>query len=328
MDSKTMVVNSVAYKAGKRLNDVTIDDISEVVKQPDTFVWLGLWQPEDAFMRKIQQEFGLHDLAIEDALCAHQRPKIETYGDSLFIVVKTAQMAGAEDEVEYGETHFFVGKNFLITVRHGASVSYAPIRAKAEENPKQLCHGPGFALYAVLDFIVDNYRLIVAHFETLIERLEASMFNAEFDQTAIENVYGLRRHLLALRNAAQPMDEICSQLIRLHEEVIPKELRAYVRDVQDHARQVVSTIDDMREMLTNAMHVNLALVTVKQNEVVKKLAGWGAILAIPTVIFSLYGMNFADMPELKFPWAYHATLAVTVGGCALMYQKLKRAGWL
>jgi len=326
METQAMVINCVAYKAGKRLTDVTIEDISEVVKEPDTFIWLGLWQPEDAFMRKIQEEFGLHDLAIEDALCAHQRPKIETYGDSLFIVVKTAQWM--KEEVEYGETHFFVGKNFLISVRHGASSSYAPIRAKAEENPKQLCHGPGFALYSVLDFIVDNYRHIVGKFETMIEDIESNMFRSEFDETAIENVYSLRRNLLGLRNAALPMDEICNQLIHLHEDVIPKELRAYVRDVQDHTRQVASTIDDMREMLTNAMHVNLALVTVKQNEVVKRLAGWGAILAIPTVIFSLYGMNFADMPELKFPWAYHTTLGVTVAGCFFLYQKLKRSGWL
>lgn len=326
METQAMVINCVAYKAGKRLTDVTIEDISEVVKEPDTFIWLGLWQPEDAFMRKIQEEFGLHDLAIEDALCAHQRPKIETYGDSLFIVVKTAQWM--KEEVEYGETHFFVGKNFLISVRHGASSSYAPIRAKAEENPKQLCHGPGFALYSVLDFIVDNYRHIVGKFETMIEDIESNMFRSEFDETAIENVYSLRRNLLGLRNAALPMDEICNQLIHLHEDVIPKELRAYVRDVQDHTRQVASTLDDMREMLTNAMHVNLALVTVKQNEVVKRLAGWGAILAIPTVIFSLYGMNFSDMPELKFPWAYHTTLGVTVAGCFFLYQKLKRSGWL
>ncbi|PVZ87165.1 magnesium transporter [Serratia sp. S1B] len=326
MEAPKMVVNSVAYRAGKRLKDVTIDDISEVVKEPDTFVWLGLWQPEDGFMRKIQEEFGLHDLAIEDALRAHQRPKLETYGDSLFIVVKTAQWIN--DEVEYGETHFFVGKHFLISVRHGASSSYIPIRTKVEENPKQLSLGPGFALYSVLDFIVDNYRHIIGKFETMIDDIESSMFRSEFDETAIENVYTLRRHLLGLRNAALPMDEICNQLIHLHEDVIPKELRAYVRDVQDHARQVVITSDDMREMLTNAMHVNLALVSVKQNEVVQKLAGWGAILAIPTVIFSLYGMNFTDMPELKLSWAYHATLGVTVVGCVFLYRKLKRSGWL
>jgi len=326
MKNQNRVINCVAYQQGKRLNNITIDEISEVVKEPDTFIWLGLWQPEDAFMRKIQQEFNLHDLAIEDALCAHQRPKIETYGDSLFIVVKTVQWQ--QDAVAYGETHFFVGKNFLITVRHGASASYAPIRLKAEENPKQLCHGPGFALYSILDFVVDNYRHIVSQFETIIEGIESSMFKSEFDEKAIENVYSLRRHLLALRNAALPMDEICNQLIHLHEDMIHKELRAYIRDVQDHTRQVASKLDDMREMLTNATHVNLALVSVKQNEVVKGLAGWGAILAIPTVVFSLYAMNFENMPELKFPWAYHTLLGITVVSCFFLYKKLKRSGWL
>ena len=185
----------------------------------------------------------------------------------------------------------------------------------------------GFALYSVLDFVVDNYRSVVARFESTIENIEANMFQSEFDQAAIENVYTLRRHLLALRNAALPMDEICNQLIRLHEEVIPKELRAYVRDVQDHAHQVVSNIDDMREMLTNAMHVNGAGdgQTKRSGETA---GGLGAILAIPTVVFSLYGMNFADMPELKFPWAYHATLGVTAVGCIFLYQKLKKSGWL
>lgn len=321
-----MVVNSVAYRAGKRLGDVTIEEISEVLQEPDTFVWLGLWQPDEAFMRRVQEEFGLHDLAIEDALTAHQRPKIESYGDSLFIVVKTAQLV--DGEVQYGETHLFVGKRFLLTVRHGASSSYAAIRIRAEENPQQLGKGAGYALYAVLDFVVDNYLLIVSQFEAQFDRIEANMFTAKFEQRAVEEVYGLRRHLLELRNAAAPMEDICNQLIHLHEALLPRELRAYVRDIQDHTHQVIAMTDSMREMLTNAMHVNLALVTVRQNEVVKRLAGWGAILAVPTVIFSLYGMNFSDMPELKSMWGYPATLLITLTGCAVLYRKLKRSGWL
>ncbi|AME26865.1 magnesium/cobalt transporter CorA [Burkholderia sp. PAMC 26561] len=321
-----MVVNSVAYRAGKRLSDVTIDDISEVVKEPDTFVWVGLWQPDDTFLRKIQEEFGLHDLAIEDALTAHQRPKIEVYGDSLFIVIKTAQLV--DGEVQYGETHLFVGKNFLVTVRHGASSSYAAIRTRVEENPKLLSKGPGYALYSVLDFVVDNYRPIVSQFEEQFDALEADMFTSDFDQAAVEKLYDLRRHLLKLRNAAIPMDDICNQLIRFHEDTIPKDLRAYVRDVQDHAHQVITTTEDMREMLTNAMHVNLALVSVRQNEVVKRLAGWAAILAVPTLIFSMYGMNFEWMPELKTMWGYPVTLFVTVTGCATLYWRLKSAGWV
>jgi magnesium transporter len=319
-------VNSVAYRKGKRLSEVDIDEVSEVLKEPETFVWVGLWQPEHSFLLRIQDEFGLHDLAIEDACKAHQRPKVEVYGDSLFIVIKTAQLI--DDKVQYGETHLFVGKNFLVTVRHGASSSYKEIRERAEQSPALLAKGPGFALYSVLDFVVDNYQPIVSRFEAQFEEIEARMFKSDFDQGAVEELYLLRRRLLELRNASVPMDDICNQLIRFHEEVIPKELRAYVRDVQDHAHGVISATDDMREMLTNAMHVNLALVSVRQNEVVKRLAGWGAILAVPTVVFSLYGMNFQNMPELKVPWGYHLTLLLTFTGCVAIYWRLKRSKWV
>jgi magnesium transporter len=321
-----MVVRSVAYRAGKRLKDVVIDDISEVVQEPGTFIWVGLWQPDEPLLRKMQEEFHLHDLAIEDALNAHQRPKLEVYGDSLFVVVKTAQLM--EGEVKYGETHVFIGKNFLVTVRHGASTSYGEVRARLECNPALLGKGPAFALYSVLDFIVDHYQPIMSSYEAQFDRIEANLFKADFNEKTIEETYELRHQLMELRNAAAPIHEICNQLIRFHEELIPKELRAYLRDVQDHAQRVVAATDDLREMLTNAMHVNLALVTVRQNEIVKRLAGWGAIFALPTVVFSLYGMNFQDMPELKTSWGYPATLAVTVTGCVALYRKLKREAWI
>jgi magnesium transporter len=321
-----MVVKSVAYRAGRRLREIVIDDISDVVSEPHTFVWVGLWQPDEALLRKVQEEFHLHDLAIEDALKAHQRPKLEVYGESLFIVVKTAQLI--DGDVQYGETHLFVGKNYLISVRHGASSSYTEVRDRVEANPMLLSKGPGFALYSILDFVVDNYRPIVSCYESRFDRIEANLFKADFNQSIIEETYELRHELMELRNAALPMHEICNQLIRFHEDLIPKELRAYVRDVQDHAHVVVSSADDLREMLANAMNVNLALVTVRQNETVKQLAGWGAILAVPTVIFSLYGMNFQNMPELKTAWGYPAALGATVVGCVYLYRKLKRAGWL
>jgi len=320
------VISSVAYRNGKVMQQVTIEDISEVIKEPDTFVWLGLVQPDNDYMRQIQEEFSLHDLAIEDALTAHQRPKIEQYGESLFIVAKTAQLVG--DMIKYGETHLFVGKNFLITVRHGASSSYAQVRKHAEECPDLLAKGPGYALYAVLDVIVDNYLTILHEYTQQFQQIESRMFQSDFDQNAVHEVYRLRRELLSLHNAALPMGDICNQLIQHHETLVPKSLRAYLRDVQDHTRQVVTTTDDMREMLANAMHVNLALVSVHQNEVVQRLAGWGAILAIPTVIFSLYGMNFKDMPELNDSWGYPLTLGVTIVGCVALYVKLKKSGWL
>lgn len=322
-----MVVNSIVYRNGKRGEVIAPENISDVINDEDAFVWLGLYQPDPPFMKKMQEEFGLHELAIEDALTAHQRPKIEQYGESLFIVLKTAHLT-EENRIEFGETHFFISEKFLITVRHGASDSYAPIRQRAEERTEMLGKGVGFPLYCIFDFIVDNYSNITASLSERINELESAMFRTEFDRRTVQEVYMLRRQLLALRNAAMPVDEICNQLIRLHENIIPKPLRAYIRDVQDHAHHVVTDTDDMREILTNAMHVNLALVTVQQNEVVKKLAGWGAILVIPTVIFSMYGMNFESMPEIHSPYGYPISIIGTLVVCLVLYWRLKRAGWL
>ncbi|MFZ2988174.1 magnesium and cobalt transport protein CorA [Ideonella sp.] len=322
----TSIVHSVAYRSGQSLGEIAIDEISEVIKQPDIFVWLGLHEPDEALLLKIQGGFGLHELAIEDAHHAHQRPKIETYSSSLFIVLKTAQLEAGE--VVYGETHLFVGPNFLVSVRHGASTSYAHMLQRCEAGTKGLHKGPGFALYAVLDFVADNYQPIVAKFEQDFEAIETDIFTDRFDRLVIERLYALKRQLLQLRNAALPLAEISAELMRLHEDLIPKELRAYFRDVQDHVSRLVGLIDGMRDMLTTAMQVNLALVANNQNEVVKQLAGWGAILAIPTVIFSLYGMNFEWMPELKWRGGYPIAVGATLLGCVVVYRRLRRAGWV
>jgi magnesium transporter len=322
----TSVVNSVAYRHGQRLGDISIDEISDVIEQPDTFVWVGLHEPDDALLLKMQEEFGLHELAVEDAHHAHQRPKLEAYNNSLFIVLKTAQLD--DGQVVYGETHLFVGANFLVSVRHGVSSSYATVLQRCEDGTKGLHKGPDFALYAVLDFVADNYQPIVAQFERDFEAVETDIFKDQFDRLVIERLYALKRHLLELRNAALPLADISAELMRLHEDLIPKELRAYFRDIQDHISRLVGLIDGMRDMLTTAMQVNLALVANNQNEVVKRLAGWGAILAIPTVIFSLYGMNFEWMPELKWRAGYPAAVGVTLLGCAFVYRRLRRAGWV
>lgn len=321
-----MIIHCVAYRKGIRLSDIEIDDISEILKEPGTFLWLGLHEPDDALLQKIQGEFGLHELSIEDARHAHQRPKIEADVDSVFIVLKTAQLENGQ--VVYGETHLFVGANFLVSVRHGASSSYTSVRDRCESTPKMLALGPGFALYALLDFVVDNYLPIVEKFEKDFDEIEADIFEGEFDRLNIARLYDLKRRLLELRNAALPVADISGELIRFHEDLIPRELRAYLRDVQDHVARLVGLLDGMREMLTTAMQVNLALVAHNQNEVVKRLAGWGAILAIPTVIFSLYGMNFAWMPELQWAAGYPLVVIVTIGCSAVLYFRLRRAGWL
>jgi magnesium transporter len=322
----TAIVNSVAYRQGVSLGEIAIDKVGELIRQPDTFVWLGLHEPDDALLSQIQVQFGLHELAIEDAHHAHQRPKIEAYSHSLFIVLKTAQLEAGQ--VVYGETHLFVGANFLVSVRHGASSSYAQVLQRCEVGTNGLHKGPGFALYAVLDFVADNYQPIVAQFEQDFEAIETDIFKDRFDGLVIERLYALKRQLLELRNAALPVADISAELMRLHEDLIPKELRAYFRDIQDHISRLVGLIDGMRDMLTTAMQVNLALVANNQNEVVKRLAGWGAILAIPTVIFSLYGMNFEWMPELKWRFAYPVAVGVTLLGCAVVYRRLRRAGWV
>lgn len=322
----TSIVNSVAYRHGQSLGEIAIDEISGLIQQPDIFVWLGLHEPDEALLLKIQGEFGLHELAIEDAHHAHQRPKIETYDSSLFIVLKTAQLEAGE--VAYGETHLFVGPNFLVSVRHGASSSYAHMLQRCEEGTKGLHKGPGFALYAVLDFVADDYQPIVAKFEQDFDAIETDIFKDRFDRLVIERLYALKRHLLELRNAALPLAEISAELMRLHEDLIPKELRAYFRDIQDHVSRLVELIDGMRDMLTTAMQVNLALVANNQNEVVKRLAGWGAILAIPTVTFSLYGMNFEWMPELKWRAGYPLAVVAKLLGCVFVYRRLRRTGWV
>lgn len=320
------IVNCVAYRGGKRVGDVGIDDIAGVIAEPGTFVWLGLHEPDLPLLRKVQRAFGLHDLAVEDALDAHQRPKLETYGDSLFIVLNTAQLV--EDEVAVGETHLFVGPRYVVSVRHGASSTYTPVRERCEQDPHGLANGPGYVLYALMDFVVDHYLPIVNQLEDAFETLEEGIFRDEFDRDAIERLYRIKRQVLRLRNAVNPIEDICSQLIRLHEAIVPKELRAYFRDIEDHASRLVRTLDVVREMLTTAVQVNLALVTVGQNEVVKRLAGWGAILALPTVVFSLYGMNFSFMPELKFHYAYPTVIGLTGLGCFALWRKLHRAGWI
>ena len=320
------IVNCVAYRKGRKLGDVALGDISEILREPDTFVWLGLHEPGLPLLREAQREFGLHELAVEDALNAHQRPKLEAYGDSLFIVLNTAQLAG--DEVLVGETHLFVGPQYVVSVRHGASNTYAPVRERCEQDPHGLANGPGYVLYAVMDFIVDHYIPIDARLQETFEEVEQAIFRDEFDRGTIARLYHLKRQVLRLRNGVNPIGEICGQLIRLHGHLVPRELRVYFRDVEDHANRLLSDLDMVREMLTAAVQVHLALVTVRQNEVVKQLAGWGAILAIPTVVFSLYGMNFAVMPELKWQFGYPALLAATTAACLLLWRRLHKAGWI
>jgi magnesium transporter len=326
-NEKKMVVNCIAYgKDGHRIGDITLDEISDVLAKPDTFVWVGLHEPDEDLLVKLQEEFCLHDLAIEDAHTAHQRTKIETYGDSLFLVVQTAQQI--DGNLAFGETHIFLGPRYLVSVRHGASLSYAPARKACEHTPELMAHGPSYALYSILDFIVDNLLPIVRASREELQQLEKNIFAETFKRSTVRRLYNMQRDLMTLRLAVAPMQDIISQLTRLHPNLIPRELRAYFRDVYDHVFRVNEAISAMREMLAAAINVNLSLVTFGQNEVMKKLAGWAAMLAAPTLITSWYGMNFTHMPELTQPWAYPAVITVVVIVVGGLFLGLKRAKWL
>jgi magnesium transporter len=321
------VVNCAAYAGGRRVTNVEIEDISEVLKQPDRFIWIGLHEPKEALLRQIQQEFGLHDLAIEDALSAHQRPKLERYGDSLFVVLRTVYMNHEPGDMEFGETHLFVGPNYVISVRHGSSLSYAAVRSRCETTPPLLSKGPGFVLYALMDFIVDQYFPIVDVLEDELEALEADIFGEALSRDTTQQIYRLKRRLLDVKRAVSPLVDVCNRLMRYDLALIPEDTRLYFRDVYDHVIRINEMVDIQRELLTTALEANLSLIAVAQNDVMKRLAGWAAIIAVPTMIAGVYGMNFEFMPELRWPLGYPLVLGMMLGACGLLYVYLKRSGW-
>jgi magnesium transporter len=329
-----MVINCAAYQEGRRVAEIDIErDAAAVLDlasgdeaaRVGRFVWLGLHEPSEELLRKVQRRFGLHDLAIEDAHLAHQRPKLEIYGDSLFVVLRTAQLQGTK--VQFGETHVFAGKGYVVTVRHGPSSSYTDVRARCECVPAMLRIGESFVLYSLMDFVVDNYFPIINSLEAEVDALEGEVFEQSSDRDEIERIYELRRELMVFRRTVEPLLEVCDRLMRFDAPLIEPEIRPYFRDVRDHVTRVDERIDDLRELLTSAMETNLLLASVRQNDVMRKLAGWAAILAVPTAVFGLYGMNFQDMPELSSPIGYPAVLVVVAAVCAYLYYRFRRSGW-
>lgn len=322
------VINSIAYDPnGRRMERVALEDCrSFLLEHPDAFLWIGLHEPDEQMLATVQAQFDLHELAIEDALCAHQRPKIETYGENRFIVVHTAEREGSR--IVFGETHLFLGLRFLISVRHGPSHTYANMRQRVEARPRQLGCGPSYPLYAILDFIVDNYAPIVDDFKQTLQRLEHDIFQPQYKRGTIKRLYELKRELITLRLASAPMQDIAQELGQLQDDHIHALIRPYFRDIADHCTRINEAIDALNELLTAAIQVNLSLVTVKQNEVVKKLAGWAALLALPTLTTGIYGMNFEFMPELHWHYGYPLMLTLTGAACFLLHRTLRRSGWM
>ena len=322
------VVASVAYADGKRVGDVAIPDVSEILKQPGVFVWIGLHDPSPELLRQLQQEFGLHDLAIEDAQVAHQRPKLEQYGDSIFVVLRPTLLSSDQERIELAETHIFVGPRYVVSVRHGATPSYAAVRARCESTPALLAKGPGFVLYAVMDFIVDQYFPIVDLLGDKLEQLEDAIFSQTFNRTTVQRIYELKRNMLEVKRAVSPLVDVCNRLMRFDQPLIPEDTRPYFRDVYDHAIRINEHVDTLRELLTGALEAHLSLTAVAQNDAMKKLAGWAAIIGVPTMVAGVYGMNFKFMPELEWHYGYPAVMAVMLGACGYLYYRFKRSGWL
>jgi magnesium transporter len=322
-----VIVDMALYENGvRRPGDVDLEQMYEACRSPERFAWIGLFEPTEDEFDSVRREFDLHELAVEDAVKAHQRPKLEMYGDSLFIVLKSAHYVDETELLELGEIQVFVGDGFIITVRHGETRLH-DVRLELEQRPDLLKLGPGAALYAIIDRVVDDYGPVAVALEQDIRDVETEVFSGSRTNPA-ERVYKLKREVLKLYGALAPLVEPVDRLERGTFHIVPDELRPYFRDVEDHLIRFVRQVDGFRELLTSILTANLTQVSVRQNEDVRKISAWAAIIAVPTAIAGIYGMNFEHMPELKWRFGYPLVLLVIAVACLLLYRNFKRVGWL
>ncbi len=320
------VVAAAVYAGGRRVADIAIGEAAEWSRRPGYVVWIGLLEPSEEMLRQVQAEFGLHDLAIEDARKAHQRPKIEQYGNALFVVARTAQMEAGR--IGFGETHLFVGPGYVVSVRHGASTSYTPVRTRCEASPEVLSDGEDYILYAILDFIVDNYMPVIETIHAEVEEIEDSVLSTMLSRGEVERLYQLRRDLLRLRNVVVPLVEVCRRLEHAQLPVIDESMRPLFRDVTDHVHRVQEEIESLREVLAFAFETSLMTGQAQQNEITRKLAAWAAILAVPTAVAGIYGMNFEHMPELGWAYGYFTVIAGILVACGALYWRFRKNRWI
>jgi magnesium transporter len=320
------VVAASAYVDGRRVANVGLAEAGDWARRPRHVVWIGLHEPNAEMLSQVQAQFDLHPLAIEDAGKAHQRPKLEQYEAGLFIVVRTAQLVNGR--IAFGETHLFVGKGYVISVRHGASASYAAVRKRCEACPTTLSHGADYILYAILDFVVDNYKPVLEIIHGEVEAIEDQVLSTELVQTEVERLYLLRRDLLRLRNAVAPLVEVCRKLEHTEVIAIDPAMQPLFRDVTDHIRRVQEEIDALREVLAFAFEASQLIGQAQQTKITRKLAAWAAILAVPTAIAGIYGMNFKYIPELEWTYGYFVVMPVIFSICGVLYWRFRRDGWL
>ncbi len=337
------VVQAALYREGYRVStpDSLADTYRQLHEHPDGMAWIGLHRPTEAELFSLAAEFDLHELAVEDAMEAHQRPKLERYGDTLFVVLRAARYLDAQEEVDFGELHVFVGKDFLITVRHGAAPDLSAVRRRMEETPELLALGPEAVLYAILDAVVDGYAPVVAGVQNDIDEIETQVFGG--DPAVSRRIYELAREMVEFQRATRPLVGMLHGLMAGFAKYgTDEEMQRYLRDVADHVTHTSERVDGFRQALTDILQVNTTLVTqqqnaemralaeagFEQNEEIKKISSWAAILFAPTLVGTIYGMNFDAMPELDWAFGYPFAILLMAVVCTSLYFIFKRRHWL
>ncbi len=322
-----MLINCVAYRDGAKLADIPVERISDHMGQPGCFVWVALRDASDEELAQMQHEFGLHDLAVEDAAHGHQRPKIEEYGDSVFAVLHLLELSPT-DEWQIGEVNIFAGPNYVLSVRNRSSQGFLGVRERCEREPDQLRQGAGFVLYALMDAVVDRYFPLVDALETELETIEDQIFDRGAGRANIERLYQLKHKVTVLRHAVAPLMDAVGKLYGGRVPPVCAASSDYFRDIADHLARLQTSIDTIRDTIGTAIQVNLSMVTIEESEVTKRLAAWAGIFAVATFFVGVWGMNFQHMPELQQPWGYPAALGLISTTCGLMYWRFRRVGWL
>ncbi|MBK9239483.1 MAG: magnesium/cobalt transporter CorA [Acidobacteria bacterium] len=321
-----MLVNCVAYRLGERVADIPISDIRSHLTDPGCFVWVALKDPAPEEFERLQEEFNLHELAVEDASRGHQRPKIEEYGSSIFVVLHMIEAEG--DELLTGEVAIFVGPQYVVSVRRNSRQGFTEVRRRCEEEPDLLKHGPAYVLYALMDTVVDRYFPLIDRLTREIEDIEERIFASNTTRAQVEALYTFKQRLMVLDHAINPLLEVTSKLHGGRVPPLCAGLQDYFRDVYDHLQRLKQSTDNLRDMVSTALSVNLSLITLQENEVTKRLAAYAALVAVPTMIAGVYGMNFRHMPELNSPYGYPLTVAAMVAIDLYLVFRFRKAKWL
>ena len=322
-----MLINCVAYENGSKFADIPIAKISDYLARPGFFVWVALKDATDDELTTMQQEFDLHELAIEDARHGHQRPKVEEYGDTLFAVVHTVELSPT-DEIRIGEVNIFVGLNFVLSVRNRSQQNLLQVRERSEREPQLMRHGPAFVFYALLDAVVDRYFPIIDQLETELEAVEEQIFEPGTSQTNIQRLYQLKRDIGIVRHAVTPLIDAVHKLFSGRVPAVCENNREYFRDVFDHLLRMNGSLDNLRDTIGTAIQVNLAMVAIEESVVNKRLAAWAGIFAVISAFAGIWGMNFKNMPELEWHYGYPLALATITIVCVILYRQFKKSGWL